>query len=130
MKHTGFGAINKEPQKKYNPQNWRRWSLAVAAFALVGLSLTVFAWRSEAAPATEALPEPAATPKTPPPAEGAAGFFSLTANRTYSTTNSPRVWLDYRNLGDIDFRAPKPRMVETIGFEPTTPCLQSRCSPS
>ena len=27
-------------------------------------------------------------------------------------------------------RTPHPNMVEAIGFEPTTPCLQSRCSPS
>ena len=28
------------------------------------------------------------------------------------------------------FRKPSHALVETIGFEPTTPCLQSRCSPS
>ena len=30
----------------------------------------------------------------------------------------------------LDTTQPKGKVVETIGIEPTTPCLQSRCSPS
>ena len=31
---------------------------------------------------------------------------------------------------DPGIRYPMPELVEVIGLEPTTPCLQSRCSPS
>ncbi len=105
MKRTGFNTAGKKPQiLNNNSQSWRRRAGAFAVFAFIGLALTVFAWRGEAAPPAVALPEPAATPKAQPAAEVNEGFFSLTANRTYGTANSPRVWLDYRNLGEIDFR--------------------------
>lgn len=31
-------------------------------------------------------------------------FFSLTTNRTFGTTENPRLWLDYRGLKSLDFR--------------------------
>jgi hypothetical protein len=37
---------------------------------------------------------------------------------------------DYFRFSAIHAPNPPPPLVETIGFEPTTPCLQSRCSPS
>ncbi len=47
------------------------------------------------------------------------GFFSV---HTYST--------DDDRFSAIQMPNPPSPLVETIGFEPTTPCLQSRCSPS
>ena len=31
-------------------------------------------------------------------------FFSLSSNRTFSTTENPRLWLDYRGVSSLDFR--------------------------
>lgn len=31
-------------------------------------------------------------------------FFSLSSNRTFGTSENPRLWLDYRGVGSLDFR--------------------------
>lgn len=31
-------------------------------------------------------------------------FFSLSSNRTFGTSENPRLWLDYRGIGSLDFR--------------------------
>jgi hypothetical protein len=38
---------------------------------------------------------------------------------------------DFKILGVLTYpRLAVPKLVEPVGIEPTTPCLQSRCSPS
>ncbi len=41
------------------------------------------------------------TDTTPVPT---APFFSLSTNRTYGTSENPRLWLDHRNIDSLDFR--------------------------
>ena len=43
---------------------------------------------------------------------------------------TPRHAHRYARHGQARTREPRARRMETIGFEPMTPCLQSRCSPS
>lgn len=51
-------------------------------------------------------------PKAPVPAPpegtisktGVKPFFSLSTNRTFGTSESPRMWIDYRGINQLDFR--------------------------
>ena len=42
-----------------------------------------------------------------PPDPHAKPFFSLHTNRTYATTDRARLWVNYRGVGDLDFRVYK-----------------------
>ena len=47
-------------------------------------------------------------------------------SRNQSTKQDRFFW----KPGKLIARKPQPSPMETVGFEPTTPCLQSRCSPT
>jgi uncharacterized protein YfaS (alpha-2-macroglobulin family) len=47
---------------------------------------------------------PFVAPAAAPAVENTKPFFSLSSNRTFGTTESPRVWLDYRGMSSLDFR--------------------------
>ncbi len=58
-----------------------------------------------AAAAAESLPYGGREPQPPDP--HAKPFFSLHTNRTYATTDRARLWVNYRGVGDLDFRVYK-----------------------
>jgi alpha-2-macroglobulin len=68
-------------------------ALAVAAFFILRAqeftSATQNAWEEEAAKQLSSSGKP---------------FFSLATNHTYATTDRARLWLNYRNINEIDFR--------------------------
>jgi alpha-2-macroglobulin len=65
---------------------------------VVALSLAEHRVRKAAAAAAPAVtPTDTAVDTTKP-------FFSLSSNRTFGTTENPRLWLDYRGVSSLDFR--------------------------
>src|SRR5947209_839732 len=79
----------------------------IAALVVVGfVALRVKARYSFAAQsAPESMTSPERTPEPPDP--HAKPFFSLHTNRTYATTDRPRVWVNYRGVESLDFRVYK-----------------------
>src|SRR5947208_6484533 len=79
----------------------------IAALVVVGfVALRVKARYSFAAQtAPESTTSPERTPEPPDP--HAKPFFSLHTNRTYATTDRPRVWVNYRGVESLDFRVYK-----------------------
>jgi uncharacterized protein YfaS (alpha-2-macroglobulin family) len=55
--------------------------------------------REQAAPETTQ-----ATVNTDTTSVSTAPFFSLSTNRTFGTSENPRLWLDHRNIDSLDFR--------------------------
>ncbi|HEX3187023.1 MAG TPA: hypothetical protein VHQ94_19655, partial [Pyrinomonadaceae bacterium] len=52
-------------------------------------------------------PAPETKPVVPEKAETVVStkpFFSLATNRTFGTTENPRMWVDYRGVDKLDFR--------------------------
>jgi alpha-2-macroglobulin len=88
----------------------RRTLFANAAVYLAAVLLAVgFAFvrvRTESRFAARSAPEslPAGGYEKTPPDEHARPFFSLHTNRTYATTDRARVFVNYRGVGDLDFR--------------------------
>lgn len=78
-----------------------------AALVVVGfVALRVKARYSFAAQtAPESTTSPERTPEPPDP--HAKPFFSLHTNRTYGTTDRPRLWVNYRGVESLDFRVYK-----------------------
>jgi uncharacterized protein YfaS (alpha-2-macroglobulin family) len=58
-----------------------------------------------AAAAADSLPYGGQAPQPPDP--HAKPFFSLHTNRTYATSDRARLWVNYRGVGDLDFRVYK-----------------------
>src|SRR5436305_7590540 len=80
--------------------------VAVALLVVGFVALRVKARYSFAAQtAPESLPYEGRTPEPPDP--HAKPFFSLHTNRTYATTDRPRVWVNYRGVESLDFRVYK-----------------------
>jgi hypothetical protein len=81
----------------------------VAALALV-VGFVVLRVKARYAYAAAVAPDEVSSPyaRTPqPPDPHAKPFFSLHTNRTYATTDRARLWVNYRGVGDLDFRVYK-----------------------
>ncbi|MEO6394259.1 MAG: MG2 domain-containing protein, partial [Pyrinomonadaceae bacterium] len=91
---------------------WSRWVQfrgrrvarpAAYVVVLAGLAMLAFA---ALRPPTDAGAQNATAAQMP---FAPKAFFSLTSNRTYGTSASARVWLNYQGIEDIDFRVYKVR---------------------
>jgi uncharacterized protein YfaS (alpha-2-macroglobulin family) len=67
-----------------------------AAFALAHSRV------SSAAPSPDAAKQP--VPENVETVVGVKPFFSLATNRTFGTTENPRMWVDFRGIDKLDFR--------------------------
>ena len=83
-----------------NPRLTRYIATAVIYLALVGSVFGFNIIRSRAArnAAQPAQPEPPTTVSSTKP------YFSLTTNRSYSPSESARLWASYQNIDYLDFR--------------------------
>lgn len=80
-----------------------------AALALV-VGFVVLRVKARYAYAAAVAPDSVGSPyeRTPqPPDPHAKPFFSLHTSRTYATTDRARLWVNYRGVGDLDFRVYK-----------------------
>src|SRR5687767_9677035 len=80
-----------------------------AALALV-IGFVVLRVKARYAYAAAVAPDSLSSPymRAPqPPDPHAKPFFSLHTNRTYATTDRARLWVNYRGVGDLDFRVYK-----------------------
>ena len=71
--------------------------LVYVVVIVAALSLADRRLRSTAEAAANVAPPVAPVDTTKP-------FFSLSSNRTFGTTENARLWLDYRNVSNLDFR--------------------------
>ena len=69
---------------------------------IIAGALTVAAMRSRAKVKPEPEPLPEAEEAVRPPAT--KPFFSLSTNRTFGSNESPRLWVDYQAVNQMDFR--------------------------
>ncbi|HEX7330258.1 MAG TPA: MG2 domain-containing protein [Pyrinomonadaceae bacterium] len=80
--------------------NLRNFSPVLVYVLIVAAAFAVAHSRVKSA-AKEAAPTVASTAET---TSDIKPFFSISTNRTYSTTENPRLWLDHRGLESLDFR--------------------------
>src|SRR4029079_19426453 len=85
-----------------------------AAFALAHSRV------SSAAPAPDAAKQPVT--ENAEVVASVKPFFSLATNRTFGTTENPRMWVDFRGIDKLDFRVYRvtdpPRFFSGLGNPP------------
>ena len=86
-----------------NSRTFRILIASLVYLVVIGAALGIATMRSRAkAPGAEEItyeePEPRRESTSNKP------FFSLTTNRTYGTSDNPRLWVDYQGVDHLDFR--------------------------
>ena len=85
-----------------NSRSHRLLTASLVYVLVIAGALTVAAMRSRAKVKPEPEPMPASEEIVRPPAT--KPFFSLSTNRTFGSTESPRLWIDYQAVNQMDFR--------------------------
>ncbi|HEY5884000.1 MAG TPA: hypothetical protein VIT88_04900, partial [Pyrinomonadaceae bacterium] len=85
-----------------NSRSHRLLTASLVYILVIAGALTLAAMRSRAKVKPEPEPMPAAEETVRPPAT--KPFFSLSTNRTFGSTESPRLWIDYQAVNQMDFR--------------------------
>ena len=85
-----------------NSRSHRILAASLIYVLVIAGALTVAAMRSRAKVKPEPEPLPEAEETVRPPAT--KPFFSLSTNRTFGSNESPRLWVDYQAVNQMDFR--------------------------
>ncbi len=84
-------------------RTFRILTAALVYLVVIAGALTIATMRSRA----KAPPAKETASEEPAPRRDAASskpFFSLSTQRTYGTTDNPRLWVDYQGVDHLDFR--------------------------